>query len=333
MDLDAFVTEHGGEWNRLQYLIGRPARRRTAAEVDEMVMLYRRAATHLSVVRSRSGDPALVAWLTRLVLQARAAVSPSAGFSIAGVRHFFAVAFPTEVYRAGRWCLGTAAAFFALSVVVGYLVATDPSIAATVMTPEEIQDYVSRDFEAYYSQSTRENFAAQVWLNNAILSAACLASGILVLPVLYILFVNALNIGLAGGVMVGNGGADTFFGLITVHGLLELTCVLVAAGVGLRVGWAWIAPGPYLTRAQSLARAGRSATVVALGLGVWLLVSGIVEGFVTPSPLPVVMKLTLGAGVWLVFLGYVILVGGAAVRRGEHADVAAYEREAQAPVV
>jgi uncharacterized membrane protein SpoIIM required for sporulation len=333
MDLDAFVTEHAGEWNRLQYLVGRPARRRSAAEVDEMVMLYRRTATHLSVVRSRWGDPTIVAWLTRLVLQARAAVSPSAGFSVASVRRFFAVAFPTEVYRAGRWCLGTAAAFLAFSVVVGYFVATDPSIAATVLTPEEIESYVSRDFEAYYSQSTHENFAAQVWLNNTILSAACLASGILVLPVLYILYVNALNIGLAGGIMVGNGGADTFFGLITVHGLLELTCVLVAAGVGLRVGWAWIAPGPYLTRTQSLARAGRSATVVALGLGVWLLISGIVEGFVTPSPLPVVVKLVLGALVWLAFLSYVVIVGGAAVRQGEHADVAAYEREVEAPSV
>ena len=57
------------------------ARKLTAAEVDELVVLYRRTATHLSVVRSRSADPTLVAWLSRLVLQARAAVTPSSGFS------------------------------------------------------------------------------------------------------------------------------------------------------------------------------------------------------------------------------------------------------------
>ena len=43
---------------------------------------------------------------------------------------------------------------------------------------------------------------------------------------------NALNVGVIGGVMIGNGRADVFFGLITVHGLLELTCVFIAGGVG-----------------------------------------------------------------------------------------------------
>jgi hypothetical protein len=103
--------------------------------------------------------------------------------------------------------------------------------------------------------------------------------------------------------------------------------------VGLRVGWAWIAPGPLRTRAQALGEAGRQATVVAIGLAVPLFVSGLVEAFVTPSPLPVAAKLVVGAADWLAFLGYVFIVGGAAVQRGESGDVAAYEREALAPTV
>ena len=39
MDLDAFVTEHGAEWNRLQVLAGRRRRKLTAAEVDYIVRL------------------------------------------------------------------------------------------------------------------------------------------------------------------------------------------------------------------------------------------------------------------------------------------------------
>ena len=54
--------------------------------------------------------------------------------------------------------------------------------------------------------------------------------------------------------MVGYGRADIFFGLITPHGLLELTASSSAPGVGLRIGWAWIAPGPLL---QPGAAAGR----------------------------------------------------------------------------
>ena len=333
MDLDAFVTEHGHEWNRLQVLAGKRRRKLSPDEVDELVVLYRRTATHLSVVRSRSADPTLVAWLSRLVLQARAAVTPSAGFSASALRRFFAVSFPSEVYRAGRWCLGVAAGFLGFSAVLIWLVATDPSISTALLSPEEIESLVNNDFEAYYSAYAPENFATLVWLNNAVVSAVCLAGGVLVLPALYLLFENALNLGVIGGVMVGNGGADVFFGLITVHGLLELTCVFIAGGVGLRVAWAWIAPGPLRTRTQSLARAGRSATVVALGLAAPLFVSGMVEAFVTPAPVPTEVKLAVGAVVWFAFLSYVVIAGGTAVRRGEGADVVAFEREPEAPTV
>src|SRR4029453_13618698 len=192
----------------------------------------------------------LVASVRRLVLRARAAVPPSAGFSLAAIGRFFWVTFPAEVYRARGWWLGVAGVFLGLTGVLIWLTASDPTIPAAFLSPEDIESLVSRDFEAYYSEFPAENFAALVWTNNALVSAICLAGGVLILPTLYMLWGNALNVGLIGGISGRNGRADVFFGLITIHGLLELTCVFIAAGVGLRVGWAWIAPGPWRTRAQ-----------------------------------------------------------------------------------
>jgi uncharacterized membrane protein SpoIIM required for sporulation len=333
VDLDAFAIEHGAEWQRLRQLLRRPRRRLSAAEVDELVMLYRRAATHLSVVQSRTPDPNLVAMLTRLVLQARAAVNPAPGFRWAAVWRFLTISFPLEVYRAGRWSVGVGAAFVGLSAVLIAIVAGDPRVALQFMPQSEIDSLVGHDFEAYYSSNAPQNFTFAVWTNNAWLSAICLASGVLLLPVLYLLWSNALNMGLVGGVMVGNDRSDVFFGLILVHGLLELTCIFVAAGVGLRIGWAWIAPGPLRTRGQAVAAAGRSGVAVALGLVPVLLVSGVVEAFVTPSPLPPVVKLFVGALVWLAFMAYVIVLGMAAARNEASADVDPLDREALAPAV
>ncbi|MFC7547951.1 stage II sporulation protein M [Plantactinospora sp. GCM10030261] len=333
MDVDAFAAEHGPEWHRLRTLLGRPRRKLSAAEVDELVTLYRRAATHLSIVQSRSPDPDLTTMLTRLVLTARAAVTPSPGFRWAVVGRFFTTAFPLEVYRAGRWCLGTGLGFVALSTLLILIVAGDPEVPLRFLTQEEITALVERDFEDYYRSAPAQNFGFAVWTNNAWVSAICLASGVIVLPVLYVLWVNAVNLGLVGGVMVGNDRTDLFLGLLLVHGMLELTCVFVAAGVGLRIGWSWIAPGPLRSRGQAVAAAGRSGLVVALGLVPVLLVSGIVEAFVTPSVLPPVVKLTIGAVAWLAFLGYVAVVGGRARRLGESADVDAPDREAVAPTV
>ena len=93
--------------------------------------------------------------------------------------------------------------------------------------------------------------------------------------------------------MVGHGRGALFFGLILPHGLLELTAVFVAAGAGLRLFWSWIEPGPR-TRAQAIAHEGRTAVAVALGLAVVLLVSGVIEAFVTPSRLPTWARLAIG---------------------------------------
>ena len=68
--------------------------------------------------------------------------------------------------------------------------------------------------------------------NNAWVTALALALGVFLLPVVWLLWQNALNVGVAGGLMAANDRLGLFFGLILPHGLLELTCVFVASGRG-----------------------------------------------------------------------------------------------------
>ncbi|HEY8473352.1 MAG TPA: stage II sporulation protein M [Natronosporangium sp.] len=330
MDLDAFVAEHQGEWDRLRRLAGKRKRRMSAEEVDELVALYHRTATHLSIVRSRSPDPAVVAWLSRLVLQARAALTPSSGFTGAGLARFLLVSFPGEVVRASGWWGGVLLISVLLIGIRMAVVADDPT---GYMSTGQIDDLVNHSFEAYYSSFQPQNFAMLVWTNNTFIAALCLATGVLILPVLLILYSNIENIGMVGGVMVGSGRGDIFFGLVLIHGLLELTAVFIAAGVGLRIGWAWIAPGSHRTRAQALAERARSAMVVALGLAIVLLISGLIEAFVTPLPVPIPIKLAFGALVWLGFLGYLGSFGTVAVLSRQSADVDPLDRPAEAPTL
>ncbi len=323
MDIDAYVATHRGDWQRLDELLRRGGggrSHRTGAEVDELVELYQRVATHLSVVRSASPDPALVGRLSSLVARARSDVTGTRTPAWRELARFFAVVYPAALYRSRHWWAAVGVAFCLTGLVVGWWVAANPDVQATIAAPDQIRALVEEDFESYYSSAPAGSFAARVATNNAWVSALALALGVLLLPVVVILWQNALNVGIAGGLMASGGRLDLFFGLILPHGLLELTCVFVAAGAGLRLGWAWVDPGPR-TRSRALAEEGQAAGALALGLAATLFLSAIVEAFVTPSGLPTWARVGIGAVVWLAFLAYVVVLGGRAARAGELGDV------------
>lgn len=170
-----------------------------------------------------------------------------------------------------------------------------------------------------------------MWTNNAQAAAVCLVLGaFLGIPVLWILFLNMLNLGVGIGLMASAGRLDVFLGLILPHGLLELTAVFVAAGTGLRLGWTVIDPGPR-TRRAALAEQGRAALGMAIGLAVVLFTSGLIEGFVTPSGLPTWARISIGVVAEALFLTYVYVLGGRAVRAGEVGDVEAADQAATLP--
>ena len=83
--------------------------------------------------------------------------------------------------------------------------------------------------------------------------------------------------------------------LVVPHGVLELSCIAVAAAAGLRIGWALVEPGT-LTRGQSLRREARPAMEMVLGTMPWLVLAGLVEGFVTGSTGGLAGAIVVGGG-------------------------------------
>jgi len=313
----------------LEELVSR--RRLTGAEADELVMLYQRTATHLSLVRTRSPDPALVGRLSSLVARGRGAVAGGSAPAWSEVRRFAAVTFPVVVYRSWPWWCAVATAFSAVSFALMGWVAAHPELWDRIATPEQVRQLVDSDFATYYSENPAQSFAFRVWTNNALVAAGTLVLGITLIGSIWILLQNAVSVGLTGGLMIGSGKADVFFGLISPHGILELTAVFVAAGAGLRLGWAWVDPGR-LPRAQSLAVAGREAITVAVGLVVVLLISGVIEAFVTPSSLPTWARIAIGVLAEALFFGYVWRYGRRAALAGETGDLDVGQRGDVAPV-
>jgi uncharacterized membrane protein SpoIIM required for sporulation len=320
VDVDAFVLAHRPTWDRLEVLVKR-RRRLTGAEVDELVDLYQRVSTHLSMVRSASNDSLLIGRLSSLVARARSAVTGAHAPLWSELIRFFTVSFPVVAYRAWRWWLGTAVAFLFVAVLVAMWMSGNHEVQSSLKTPSEIEELVNHDFTSYYSEHPAGSFFSQVWLNNSWVTAQCIASAILLgIPIPWMLFQNAFNLGANAAFMFDAGKSNAFLILITPHGLLELTAVFLAGAVGMRLGWSVVSPGNR-PRGQVLAEGGRAVVSVAIGLFVVLMMSGLIEAMVTPSPLPAVVRVGIGIAAEIAFLAYIFHFGRKAARAGETGDI------------
>jgi uncharacterized membrane protein SpoIIM required for sporulation len=295
-------------------------RRLDGHESDELVERYQRVATHLSMIRTSAPDATVITYLSLLLSRARNRAGRARGGTWHGVRVFALERFPAALYRLRWWWLGTMAGNVVATGVMMWWLLAHPDVEQSLLSPRQVDQLVNHQFAGYYSQYAATHFAAEVWTNNVWVSALCLAFGVLGLPVIYLLFQNVANLAVIGSIMTRHGHAAEFWGLILPHGLLELTAVFVAGGTGLRLFWSWIEPGQ-LTRSQSIAREGRTAGTISLGLVCVLAVSGLIEAFVTPSGLPTWARVGIGILAELAFLAYVFVIGRQAVARGATGDV------------
>ncbi|GAA2084850.1 stage II sporulation protein M [Actinomadura alba] len=325
MDVDAFVAAHHQDWLRLESLINR-GRKLTGTEIDELVELYQRTATHLSTVRSSSPDPVLVGRLSSLVARGRAAVTGARAPLWRDAGTFVTTSFPAVAYRMRWWWLGTTAGSLGLSLIMAIWVANSPEVQASLGTPFEIRQLVEHDFANYYTEHSAASFAFHVWVNNVLVSAVSLIGGILLgIPVILGLqgfgglLALQLNLGAIAGLMFAYGKGDIFFGLILPHGMLELTAVYLASATGLKLGWTVIDPGPR-RRGQALAEEGRAAMSIALGIIGVLLISGLIEGFVTGWVHTTWLRIGIGVVAEAAFLVYVFTLGRKAARAGVTGD-------------
>jgi len=317
VDIDGFITAHSGQWRRLDELVAAAGGRgrMPAEQIDELIRLYEGTSTHLSIARTRFHDPALVADLTRRVGRARALIYGTRTGTWRDAARFVTDEFPAAVWEA-RWAVLVSFLLFMVpAVVLAVWLASSPTALDIAAPPALREAYVERDFAEYYSSQPSAQFASYVTTNNIRVSVLAFAGGVLAcVPTALVLASNGANGGAAAGLFAAAGEMPRFWGLILPHGLLELTAVFIAGGAGLKLGWTLIDPGDR-PRSVALAAEGRRSVAIIVGLIAAFVIAGVVEGFVTGSPLPTWARVSIGIAVETAFVGHILLRGPAAARR------------------
>jgi uncharacterized membrane protein SpoIIM required for sporulation len=325
MTVERFSESRVADWRELEVLIsaaGRRPERLGPEQALRLGALYRAAAADLATARRRFPRDPAVARLEELVGRARHLVydtrlrrSSPLRFLARGYWQLVAEK-PAALLVSGLLLVGAAG--------LGALWSLHAPGDATGIVPQAFRPALQPGHPWHdMTPSEQASFTASIFTNNIKVTLLAFAGGMTggILTAGAMLY-NGLLVGVIGGLMVGAGNGVGFIQLVMAHGVLELSCIVVAGAAGLRLGWAIVDPGRE-TRRASVQREARRAVLVALGTAPWLVVAGIVEGNranLAQAGLGAVIG--VGAGLGLLYWGLVFFLGRArSAQPTSHADM------------
>jgi uncharacterized membrane protein SpoIIM required for sporulation len=314
--VDDFVAAHRPDWQRLEDLLRRMHGGRLRGLSDDDVLafghLYRQSTSDLAVARRDYPYDPVTSYLNGLVARAHPFVYRGEAMDVGRLAGFYRVTFP----RAFRRTLPFTATAFLLTLVpalVCFCITAVRPDAAYVLLPgvaDQLLPIVQHHHLWFNSPSGSQSYVSSfIMTNNIKVALIAFAGGILLgLLSVYILVTNGIMLGTVAGVVQYYGLSLGLWSFIAAHGVIELSVIFISGGCGLQLGWAVLHPG-LRTRADACMQAGRTAMVLMLGAVPLLVVAGILEGFLSPSHAPAVLKLGAGLLTGVLLYGYLFTAG------------------------
>ncbi len=312
-NLDEFVRDRSETWTELERLVDTGGRAPARLGPDGVLRLgtcYRAVAADLAFARRRFPADPVVGRLERLTQRGRHAVYDSTR-----TRHTLR-AFVSHGYwrrvRERPVLVVVAITCLALpTLLAGYWAWRDPG-AAGGLVPSKYQSVTQprpSGQDQGVSVDDQSDLAAEIFTNNIQVTFLAFAGGVLLgVGTLYVLVQNGILLGGVAGLAIGAGNGRPFFELVVAHGVLELSCIAVAGVAGLRIASAIVDPGTR-SRRDALRIEARAAVEIVLGTAVWLVVAGLVEGFLTPAGKGLTTVLVVGPGLGAIYWGLVLWRG------------------------
>jgi uncharacterized membrane protein SpoIIM required for sporulation len=269
--------------------------------------LYRSATADLAFARNSFPDAPITRQLELLVTEAHGIVYGNATRE-GSLRDFVARRFWQSVLEGG-WMLLLAAGLLVLFAAIGFLwTRMDPAQAVSFLQLP-ISSHPGKGGMVGLPVPARAPLATEIFTNNIYVAFTALAGG-MTLGILtsVVLAYNGVMLGIVAGTLIREGYGGELVRLTAPHGFLELSCIVVAASTGFRLARSIVMPGAG-SRLRSLQRSGRLVVDTIMGVAAILVISGLVEGFVTPENLPPEVALAVGLALAATFWTLVIVRG------------------------
>ncbi|MDH4131389.1 MAG: stage II sporulation protein M [Gemmatimonadota bacterium] len=322
---DRLVARQSARWAEFEVLALRAASRGLdsfgAEELPDFASRYRELAADLARARTYRAPRVIQHRLERLVTAGHNSLYRAERTSPSQVWEFLARECPASLVQARRAIAVAFLAFF-LPATAGFLLMRERPELAMDMLPEVLLERAEAGKarqqlgQGYYEASpeSRPMVASAIMTNNVGVAIACFAGGVFAgVGSVVLLGFNGLSIGATAGHFANAGLLGYLSAFIVGHGVLELFAIWVAGAAGLLLGLAMVAPGE-LTRADAVRVRGRLATRLLTAVVIFLVIAGVIEGFVSAGTGPLALRIGVSASS-LAFLVLYLLQGVRALGR------------------
>ncbi|MHB9036041.1 MAG: stage II sporulation protein M [Armatimonadota bacterium] len=310
VDERSYIEQKQDSWQLLSQKLDKIRTRglRTLARTDleQIGAEYRAVVSDLSFARSQGASSELVAYLNELAGRVHGILYASPGARLGGVWSFLIREFPALFRSTFRHTLVATMIFMLSWGGATYLVLTDPSVGDSLM-PEKLSPKEVRNTKTPIPDPAQ--MSSFIMTNNIKVGILSFAGGITAgVITVFEMVQNGAMIGAIATIAAPVMGQARFWSYILPHGIIELTAIFICGGAGLMIGSAMIAPGN-MRRADSIRIASAKALRLFAGTLPFFVVAAIIEGFITPSVLPIWSKLTFAAITAIGLIAYLGFAG------------------------
>ena len=281
-------------------------RKMSEDQVADLVMQYREVSTDLARLRtaSRGRMTDSVFYLSRLVARGHNLLYRQRQLVPLIVWNFIAVAIPRELRKSASYILLAALLFFGPMVAAHIAVVRDPSLALKLVGPDMVdraETALERERRggAYLPEPLARSrgavLATRLATNNVQVTYMAFALGMTAaVGTLYVLLLNGVFLGAGLGVFQNHSALHLIVAFVAPHGVLELTAICIAGGAGFLIGSAMLLPGA-MTRREAMVIRGRRAIRLIAGASLFLVVAGLIEGYISPIGLKLMPAFAISA--------------------------------------
>jgi len=296
-------------WGRMDELLTRSGRagvrNLTHSELGELALLYRQTASDLATIREDASSGNLTHYLNQLLGRAHNLIYMGRRSRPNGILKFYRETFPEIFFDTLPYTAAACAVFWVVAALGTVLAIANPAFQANLLGPNMMETIEKRQMWTHSIVTIQPIASSAIMTNNLSVSFSTFALGITGgLGTIWMLALNGLLFGVVNAACWQAGMSQQLWSFVAPHGVLELPAIYIAGGGGLLIAKGLLFPGT-LPRRLSLVREARRGVRLVLGIIPLLIGAGTIEGFISPSDLPMALKYGVAVGMFCLLLLYV----------------------------